>query len=345
MNACTRILSAAVVAWLGLAAWSSAQVESEESLNLLVSNDFLVPPGTFHGDDVVFRNRIGGKAITASADYLVLARDNFKSFTLLTNGQGGPEALNAKDLNFEMRTGPRLNLIIHELLFGCDLELGYMFVDGFSLSKESFSGGAPLIFDGPFSTVQAANGAGMQFNYISRIHSAEANLRYSGGGLFSLLGGFRYIDLHEQLDGDLIGAGIADTHFITSNIDNHMYGGQIGAEIGIPIGQRLHLQGIAKAGMFSNQADLTLYGSDINNAVGGVKGQLAFLGEVDVIGAYCLTDNIAIRLGYQAMWLSGVGVASDQLDLANSPTAPAWHPNTQGSLFYHGAFLGLEISF
>jgi hypothetical protein len=335
-------LSAALVAWLGLAAWSSAQVESEENLNLLVSNDLLVPPGSYHGDDIVFRNRIGGMCFTASADYMLLSRVNHHSFTLLSNGQGGAEVLNANDLNFEMRTGPKLNLIVHQILFGCDVELGYMFVDGFSLSKSAYSGNTPLFFDGPLSTAQASNGAGINFDYISRIHSAESNLRYSGGGLFSILAGFRYIDLHEQLTASIENSGL--TPFLTSNTDNHLYGGQIGAEMGMPIG-KFHIAGIAKAGMFSNQADLTLYGTDANSAVGGVKGQLAFLGEVDVIGSYCITDNIAVRLGYQAMWLSGVATASDQLDLANAPSSPAWHPNTQSSLFYHGAFLGVEISF
>jgi hypothetical protein len=328
-----------------LAAWSSAQVESEPNLNLLVTNDLLMPPGADHGNDIVFRNRIGGVCITARADYMVLNRIDNHSFTLLSNGRGGSEALNASDLVFEARTGPKLNLIVHKILFGGDLELGYMRVDGFSLSKTTWSDGSPLVFESPFMTATANNGTGITFDYHSRFSSAEANLRFSLGNKLSLLGGFRYIDLHEQIDGSFSAAGQSDTQFITSNTDNHLYGGQLGAELAIINTKKIVVAGIAKAGMFGNQADLTLYGANGDPGVGRIKGQMAFLGEVDLVGSYLLSDNIAVRLGYQALWLQGVALAPDQFNVAGDANGPAWYPDTKGSLFYHGAFLGLEISF
>ncbi len=345
MNTCTRILSAALVAWLGTAAWTSAQAEPEGDLNLLVSNDLLVPPSAYHGNDMVFRNRIGGLYFTATADIAALSRIDNHSFTLLSNGSGGTEALNANDLQFEMRTGPKVNLIVHEILFGNDLELGYMAIDGYSLSKSVYSGSSPLFFDSPLLSTQVGGGAGVRFDYVSRIQTADANLRHDLGDRLSLLAGFRYVDLHEQFDGSTLEPGQAAASFITSNTDNHLYGFQLGGELTIINLQKIHVAGIGKAGIFSNQSDLTLYGANEGDAVGGVKGQLAFLGEVDLIGSYCISENVAVRLGYQAMWLSGVALAVDQLDLANGPTSPAWHPSTQGSLFYHGAFLGVEISF
>ena len=208
---------------------------------------------------------------------------------------------------FAARTGPKLCLTIQKILFGADLELGYMSVDGFSLSKSVYSGAEPLFFDSPLLTETASGGEGIRFNYISRFNSAEVNLRYGLGTILSLVGGFRYLDLHEQIDGTLLGAGPTDTRFITSNTDNHLYGFQLGAEAGFPIG-KFHVAGIAKAGAFSNQSDLSLYGSDGTQHVGGIKGQLAFLGEADVIGSYCISDNIALRLGYQVMWLQGVAL-------------------------------------
>jgi hypothetical protein len=342
MNTCTRILLAAVIAWLCLVAWSPAQVEPEPNLNLLVTNDLLMPPGVNRGNDIVFRNRIGGMCFTATADMVALARVGNNSFTLLSNGQGGSEVLNARDLNFEMRTGPKLNLIVHDILLGGDLELGWMRVDGFTLSKAALNGSSPLFFESPLLTADASSYDGMSFNYISRLSTAEANLRYDLGDRFSLLGGFRYIDLHEQMDGMFIGA--PDARFITSNTDNHLYGFQLGGELQVIKLQKIMVAGIAKAGIFSNQSDLNLYGADGSSA-GGIKGQLAFLGEVDLVGSYSITDNIAIRLGYQAMWLQGVALASDQFQMPSDISPPGWYPNTKGSLFYHGAFLGVEISF
>ncbi|MCC6127198.1 MAG: hypothetical protein IT426_19725 [Pirellulales bacterium] len=351
MNACKRILSAAVVAWFCTVAWSSGQVGTdgvngpEGNLNLLVSNDLLAPPGEYRGNDLVFRNRLGGMYFTASADILALERVDNHSFTLLQSGPGGPEALNAGDLYFETRTGPKLNLIVHDILFGCDLELGYMAIDGFSLSKTLYSGDSSLFFDSPILTAEASGGAGIRFDYDSRIQSAEANLRHDLGDRFSLLAGFRYVDLHEQFDGSFTASGPADGRFITSNTDNHLYGFQLGGELTVLRLQKIHVGAIAKAGIFSNQSDLNLYGGADGPWVGGIRGQTAFLGEVNLVGSYLLSESIAVRLGYQAMWLQGVALAVDQLEMPATIGPPGWNPDAKGSLFYHGAYLGVEISF
>jgi hypothetical protein len=348
MNTCIRILSVSVVAWSCMTAWSSAQVGSEGEWNLLAGKELLVPPGSYGGSDLVFRNRIGGMCFTATADILAMAREGNHSFALLQNGPGGPEALNAKDLEFEMRPGLKLNLIVHDILFGNDLELGYLAIDGYSLSKSVYGNGSTLYFNsplGPAASETANVGDGICFNYPSRIHSAEANLRHDLGDRLSLLAGFRYADLHEQIDGTHTAAGQSDARFITANTDNHLYGFQLGGALSIVKVQKVLVTGIAKAGIYSNQSDLALFGADEAAAVGGVKGQLAFLGEVNLIGSYCITDNIAVRLGYQAMWFSGVSLAVDQLEMPTELGPPAWRPDTQGSLFYHGAFMGVEISF
>jgi hypothetical protein len=346
MNTYLRILLVSAAGWLCMVNWSSAQDEQIGDLKLLVSNDKLVPPGSRTSNDIVFRNRIGGMCFTATADMVALARVDNHSFTLLQNSVGGAELLNANDLQFEMRTGPKLNLIVHDILFGNDVELGYMAIDGFSASNTTFSDGATsLFFNSPLLSATATGGAGIRFDYVSRIHSAEANLRHDLGDRLSLLAGFRYIDLHEQINGTFTAAGVADSQFITSNTDNHLYGFQLGGELVIINMQKFIVAGIGKAGIFSNQADLTLYGSDEGAAVGGVKGQLAFLGEVDLVASYCINEFMAVRLGYQAMWLSGAALAVDQFEMPSNLGPPSWHPDTQGSLFYHGAYLGVEISF
>jgi hypothetical protein len=220
-----------------------------------------------------------------------------------------------------------------------------MRIDGFSLSKTTYSGADPLFFESPLLTATATGGQGIRFDYQSRLTSGEANLRYDFGDRLSLLGGFRYIELHEQFDGSIVTSGLADTHFIGANTDNHLYGFQLGAEMAVINLKKIMVVGVAKAGIFSNQADLTLYGADENSAVGGVKGQLAFVGEASIVGSYLLSDNIAVRLGYQAMWIQGVALGSDQMNISSDLAPPAWHPDTGGSLFYHGAFLGVELSF
>lgn len=64
----------------------------------------------------------------------------------------------------------------------------------------------------------------------------------------------------------------------------------------------------------------------------------ALLGEIGLFGVYQLTDAIAIRAGYQLMWLDGVALASEQVQTTNFATGT----DVQGDVFFHGALIGVE---
>jgi hypothetical protein len=69
---------------------------------------------------------------------------------------------------------------------------------------------------------------------------------------------------------------------------------------------------------------------------------LAFAGEVAVTAVYQWSDQLALRAGYQLLWLEGVAIASDQAAATNVIAQNGIDPT--GGVFFHGALLGAEYS-
>lgn len=67
---------------------------------------------------------------------------------------------------------------------------------------------------------------------------------------------------------------------------------------------------------------------------------LAFLGEVNLMGAYHLRPNLALRVQYDLMWVNQIALGPEQINFAvrNPPDII-----TGGALFFQGASLGIEL--
>jgi hypothetical protein len=169
-------------------------------------------------------------------------------------------------------------------------------------------------------------------NYNSNLHSTEVNLRRQWTESLTLLAGFRWVEMSD-LAVDTTG------NFLDTN--NHMYGGQIGAEWLVwDRGGPFTLTTGVKAGIFYNRADYD--GLLIGNAIQARTTHTAFLGEWDIIARYQLTDRWTLRTGYQLLWLEGVAsVDADQVNTALN----ADPVSTSGSPFYHGVTIGAEFTF
>jgi hypothetical protein len=70
---------------------------------------------------------------------------------------------------------------------------------------------------------------------------------------------------------------------------------------------------------------------DFNNA--------AIIGEVGVHGAYKIRPNVVAKAQYDFMWIAGVALAPEQLQMVAEPVNRI---NTNGSIYSHGISLGLE---
>ncbi len=110
---------------------------------------------------------------------------------------------------------------------------------------------------------------------------------------------------------------------------------------------RLRINGFAKIGIFHNTADQNSNLNDPANlgelSVVANGSHTAFLCELGLIGSYHLSQHVALRGGYQVMWIEGVALATRQIPVTNLIAGTA-DIAISGGLFYHGATAGFEIT-
>lgn len=187
-------------------------------------------------------------------------------------------------------------------------------------------------------------------NLSSLLRSAEINFRRQMNCWLTGLVGFRYLNLSERFDfgnrtvsTDQAAFPLDTSTLINANTHNDLYGGQLGADGCIWCRNGMKLDGFGKAGIYGNAASANATAAIIDNTglnppivnAGNVQNnQVAFVGELGLIGSYCLTDHITLRGGYQMMWVNGVALVTEQVGGAFVTT---------GHVFYHGALAGAEF--
>jgi hypothetical protein len=102
----------------------------------------------------------------------------------------------------------------------------------------------------------------------------------------------------------------------------------------------------AKAGPYVNFADQEsdihadeVGGGDYLRRVADSRHGAAFIGEAGVEASYKFRPTLVGRVSYDAMWVSGVAIAPEQLQFAVEPSNRI---NTNGLAFFQGLTLGLE---
>jgi hypothetical protein len=313
----------------------------------------------------------------ASAELLVLARDQNDDVLFQTLGPGGPAALESGEFNTEFDAGMRLTL-------GTTLTDLYRVEGTYSGSYEwqtlqavrdqtpNSQGGLGNLFS-PFSNFGNPVGfIGTDFNEFAAIEfegkfsSAEVNLRrrviiptecWPRGSYHctstSFLLGVRYLKLEEQLRYSTsssipAGGSVNDANVAT---DNDMIGLQIGM-----LSQFMSRRGRGwvdfeiKGGVYQNEANLV---SSFTNAdrLGNVivdfadddaRDRTAFMGELSLNYNYPVTERGTFRIGYNAMWLTGVALAPQNLSsnlniLAQGPA----QVDHGGEVVFHGPSAGM----
>jgi hypothetical protein len=255
---------------------------------------------------------------------------------LLNAGTGG-ELLNAKNINFPWAAGPRVSIVGEDIGCCCDVEASYFGIDGWSAVKSITVPAEKANFMVYNATAFVLDpGDVVNYYYISRLHSAEINLRHPIWERLSVLMGFRCVELHEELS-----STVNDAVYLEDNVDNHLYGGQIGMNVAFVNSCRYSIEGVIKAGVYGNNSDITMQIRD-HIRLGDTTNHTAALCEIGLVGIFQVTERLSARLGYQAMWLDGIAIAGDQVENLN-PLNPK--PYMGGTLFYHGATAGFEYAF
>ena len=282
---------------------------------------------------------------TVTADALILHRSATRSQRLLLDPQGETDLLNSSDMAFSFAAGPRLSLIRHGSC-NWDFELNYFGIDGWGASADFPNTALPsgfgiLVVDNAL-TLPVEN---VGFEEHSRLYSSEFNIRRPINDWLTPLVGFRWVELSDNYRAQ--GTEFVELSPFSHEINthNHLYGFQIGADASLKPTCRFHIDGLIKAGIFGNAANQTSSFSDPASDLSATASgsHTAFLGELGLIGTYQLTKHAALRGGYQVMWIAGVALAPTQIPSTNLGGGTA-SIETSGNLFYHGATVGLDIT-
>jgi hypothetical protein len=126
-------------------------------------------------------------------------------------------------------------------------------------------------------------------------------------------------------------------------VNNHLWGGQVGFDALLWQRGNFRLEGLGKAGVYSNSVDNVVTTAGIGGAVPALTiadNRTAFVGDLALTGAYQLNERWSIRGGYQLLWVDGVGLAADQFSTANIATGTG--TIDYSTAFYHGFTIGAE---
>jgi hypothetical protein len=204
-------------------------------------------------------------------------------------------------------------------------------------------GGIPEDFTiatgGPFSLL------GFSIDYETDLHSIEINQRHTVTDNVTFLSGFRYLEVDEDLTFDLRILGLQVAQYAWAD-DNHLFGGQIGTDLALWNSGPFRFNSVFKGGLYGVESDnaftnVTIAHATIRN--GASDSDVAFVGEIDLLGTYSICRNVALRGGYQLLWIDGVALASDQASATNPGNGGAVI-DTNGQLFYQGATVALEFT-
>ncbi|HUT11416.1 MAG TPA: BBP7 family outer membrane beta-barrel protein [Thermoguttaceae bacterium] len=302
----------------------------------------------------------------AEVGALFLNRDRARRFKLIedqndSTGEPDPrpghrrEIVSSAVLDFDYETGPQL--VIGRYLDDCRrVEVRYFGLHhwrtGFGIDSTAVPPANPnlsLPFDSNY-TNDFDGALHVDVSYKSELHNVEVNLLDDRHSCFTRLIGFRYLNLNEDFDYESTDAAgsIPSTSNYLIGTDNHLVGFQIGGIVEREVCERFCVDLTGKLGAYVNFAEQSTFLGDrfdnenVRRDFRERQGELAFIGELRFGCAYQLTKSMAAIAGYQLMWVEGVALAPEQLDLTTTPLSGSGL-NDNGGVFYDGAYVGIRV--
>ncbi len=220
---------------------------------------------------------------------------------------------------------------------------------GFGYRNVQFGESGLTALSGTFDTVDSATGA-----------EVAANNGLSNGSLVS--GGLTAPTLPQNAVGfsensTVVPAIPPDELLFTTTLRaaNQLNGVQATSDFLLFESDYFELGAFGKAGVFHNFASGSIterYSDTLNdpNAVytrilNSKKEVASFMGQAGLTGRIFLRENVRLFGSYEALYLSGLALAPDQLRGITTTVTPAavLDLRTQGSVFIHGGRIGVEI--
>jgi len=291
----------------------------------------------------------------------------------------GAEALNSDQFWQRLAAGPKLGLTYHGDS-GYGAELSYFSVLGLSATKttgpDNPADWLVMKVPGSFWQTQDFPYQAMVWKDATSLYSVEANARLELSPRVTVLAGLRWLQLNDRLQGTLTpadhtaptwklscpGADLlalctgspvesagAYPPFWTASTKNNLYGVQIGVDGKLAELGRLSLDGVVKIGLFDDAAEQSTVVSMRKQLfpARAATNNVTFASEAGLQVKYQLTKGLAVKAGYQALWLDGVALAPGQIEetLTTPASVTALGVNCRSSALFQGGAVGLEYSF
>jgi hypothetical protein len=217
--------------------------------------------------------------------------------------------------------------VVNQFDFGPGVRL---FATGYNCSDYGLQIGYEGVNE--FHSTALIGGGARSISYESNLNSVEINVLRRTGIPARLFAGFRYIELDEDFVDFTTATGDSDLMLI----ENRLIGFQIGAlRDAWQLNKWLTFEPYGNAGMYVN--DFKREAVDITAGIATVTereiSDVAFVGEAGLSIVLRINRCLALRSGYQAMALNGVGEALDSSLVAGL---------NEDTLIYHGARFGVE---
>ncbi|MCP4194517.1 MAG: BBP7 family outer membrane beta-barrel protein [Planctomycetaceae bacterium] len=200
-------------------------------------------------------------------------------------------------------------------------------------------------------------------------HNIEFNLlrnpyRHGGCSHFELIAGFRYLQLNEEFGFDTnsssesFGSDPANELFYEIDVDNHLFGFQIGGRMDHYIHRNLAIHGGSKFGLFGNHIThrqslisgngvrATNLSTDDNYQFNVSDNEVAFIGELFAGVSYDVSYNWRLTGGYRAVAACGVARSTSNIPRTGEFGSAERYRATNSTdyLLLHGAHVGIEYN-
>ena len=224
-----------------------------------------------------------------------------------------------------------------------DLEFAYLGFDEWS-ENQSVRGATVDLFtlNNVYQTGFQPGVDNFDIAHTAALHSFELNLRCCRSPRVTFLHGPRYIDLDEslQLGVDFDGVGGNEINFLTS-VTNDLYGYQVGFDADLYCNCRWNWSLLGKLGGYYNRHQETSTLNTPATIFTDDDGNYSLVAEGGLFAAYHIRQCLSLRAGYQAMWLSDVATAADQVRSTNLQAGTG--DVSTDSVILYGGFVGVEL--
>ena len=303
------------------------------------------------------------------------------------------EAFNSNQFWQGFSAGPKISVTYHdESGYGAEFSYFNIFTQSATKTVGPTNPADWLVMYAPGAFWQTQDFAyqGMAWKDATNLYNAEANGRLDLSPRVTLLGGLRWLQLNDELVGWLTpadriaptwkgpcllpgasGCALSDVPnpppggsvviyppFWTTSTQNNLYGAQIGVDAKLLELGRFSIDGVIKAGVFDNDAKQSTLVSMAKTLfpTQAAANHAAFVSEAALQAKYQLAKGLALKVGYEALWLDGVALAPGQIretyTTSPSPASPstpvsarALGINCGSNVLFQGATVGLEFSF